>query len=815
MTTTPDNPLLAAALDYAGRGWRVVPLHQIDANNKCSCGNPGCESSAGKHPRPNDWQKIASAEEPQVRAWWRQWPGANVGVALGSASGVVAVDIDPPGGEAFLLNLAAGDLPETVEMFTGKGRRLIYAVPDGLEHDPKTTVFKDGKEEAVRLQSTGGQCVMPPSRHPSGRDYRWAVGRSPADLDPAPMPLWCIGAMCRPKEQPPVADAGATGLYSPGADFNRRGDWLRDVIPDAKLDAKVGDVLRVTRPGKSGGCSATIGYYRAKDGTPALYVFSGNWPGLDGGKCYDKFGAYAKLHHGGDFKAAAQRLADMNYGDKRPKARVTTRPSTDGSAEPAPPSEPEAWEAIVPLTESTSVPKFPLEAMPDGLAKYCRDVAESTGTPVDYAGVSLLGVASGLVGATLAVKLQDGTDGWRERPLLYLCVVADPSAGKTPAQSAVERPATRASQKAGGPPTFITDTTVEALAPLLKKRPRGVCLTVDEIAGWVGSFNQYKAGGKGGDRDFWLSNWTGKSWTVVRKNLAEGYSSIPHPFVSVLGGIQPDRLATLAGADDGFLERILWSYPDRLKPRTSRKAVNGTIWEEVASKLLGRAMKEVGTRNEEDKSDRSGLTECPNDLTLDAAAADVFFDVWCRRMDREAAKAAEELDRLKGVYAKMKGYAARLAVVCFALREASKIDGKGSVSVVNAEDMASGIALAEYFLDHAKRAWNAMANDGRKSLAEVALDWICRNRRTAFSRSDLHTALRRHVKDPEEWGDPLRLLKNLNWIRYQDQPRAATGRRPTPRFEVNPEAFSARELYKQRQKTPDSAQTTPQVEGVA
>lgn len=52
---------------------------------------------------------------------------------------------------------------------------------------------------------------------------------------------------------------------------------------------------------------------------------------------------------------------------------------------------------------------------------------------------------------------------------------------------------------------IVSDTTVEAVSPLLLMNPRGVRSARDELAGWIGSFDRY-AGGKGGaDAAHWLS----------------------------------------------------------------------------------------------------------------------------------------------------------------------------------------------------------------------------------------------------------------------------------------------------------------------
>jgi hypothetical protein len=63
---------------------------------------------------------------------------------------------------------------------------------------------------------------------------------------------------------------------------------------------------------------------------------------------------------------------------------------------------------------------------------------------------------------------------------------------------------------------IVSDTTVEALCVILAQNPRGVLLYRDELVGWARSFNQYR-GGKGADRSFWLSCWSGQPVVVDRK----------------------------------------------------------------------------------------------------------------------------------------------------------------------------------------------------------------------------------------------------------------------------------------------------------
>ncbi len=344
---TPTNDLLTAALDYAARGFQVVPLHSVKfpadfvadgvAEGRCTCPNADTCESQGKHPRIMAWQTNATSDQTQIRAWWKKWPDANIGVKLGSGSGVVAVDVDPPGGEELLAKLSGGDLPPTLEMVTGRGRRPLYAIPDGLEAEPDTAVLCDETDhEAVRLQggTSGAQCVMPPSLHPLGKRYAWVDGHSPSDISAAPMPNWLVNLMS-PPEQPKWADASRDPKRTmEGDSFNQRADWWSHVLKDAGANRAGGrgEVEYVTRPGKRGGISATLGFYKAKDGSDALYVFSGNWPGLPARRCYDKFGAYARLHHKGDFSAAGKAAAAAGLSGGKPGPKATMGGATSGTS---------------------------------------------------------------------------------------------------------------------------------------------------------------------------------------------------------------------------------------------------------------------------------------------------------------------------------------------------------------------------------------------------------------------------------------------------------------------------------------------------
>ncbi|MFN8179286.1 MAG: bifunctional DNA primase/polymerase [bacterium] len=200
-----ENPLLAAALEYAARGWPVLPLH-TPVDGACTCGKANC-GSVGKHPRTEHGAKDATTDEGTIRGWWSKWSAANVGIATGKAS-FVALDVDPRhGGDESLADLEQreGKLPDTVEALTGGGGRHVL-----LEYPEGGVRTRAGIASGLDVRSDGGFIVAPPSLHASGRRYEWELSSTPQDIPLAGMPAWLIALAGRPSrngDRPEPTDA--------------------------------------------------------------------------------------------------------------------------------------------------------------------------------------------------------------------------------------------------------------------------------------------------------------------------------------------------------------------------------------------------------------------------------------------------------------------------------------------------------------------------------------------------------------------------------------------------------------------------------
>ena len=170
MTST----LLAAALTYAARGWRVLPVWPI-RNSACACGTAAC-ANAGKHPIarlvPNGVHS-ATTDAAIISTWWAEVPDANIGIAMGQESGVWALDIDPRHGGAVTLDALEsrhGPLPVSLRARTGSGgSHIVFAHP----RDGRLSNSSGRLGAGLDVRGDGGYIVAAGSNHISGGAYAW------------------------------------------------------------------------------------------------------------------------------------------------------------------------------------------------------------------------------------------------------------------------------------------------------------------------------------------------------------------------------------------------------------------------------------------------------------------------------------------------------------------------------------------------------------------------------------------------------------------------------------------------------------------
>jgi Bifunctional DNA primase/polymerase, N-terminal len=209
--------LLEAALGYAARGIPVYPVHwpcRIPGGTSlaCSCRRgAGCDRPA-KHPLLRHGLHDATTHADQLKRWWSRWPQANLGLATGIIFD--ALDVDGPAGLAALQQLpgAVGlRLPGPL-VATGGGGWHHWFAPTGLGNRPPRGLAH------IDWRGRGGAVLAPPSRHLSGRSYRWLVG-----LDQAPLPEVpaALRLLLDPDRATPTRPARTAGPDMPGHPYGR------------------------------------------------------------------------------------------------------------------------------------------------------------------------------------------------------------------------------------------------------------------------------------------------------------------------------------------------------------------------------------------------------------------------------------------------------------------------------------------------------------------------------------------------------------------------------------------------------------------
>jgi hypothetical protein len=176
---------------YLAKGLRIVRLHGIWPDGRCTCGDPECrvggskQKNCGKHPVGLDWGSRWARDEDDILGWDDGKP-FNVGVVLGPEGGVIDNEDDSPEATAFRQSLGLHELI-TPSWTSGKSTHQLTRWHDSLAGCQG--VLKPGGLEC-RLGSGGRQIqsVLPPSWHNSGVQYKWKPDLSIDDVDVAETP---------------------------------------------------------------------------------------------------------------------------------------------------------------------------------------------------------------------------------------------------------------------------------------------------------------------------------------------------------------------------------------------------------------------------------------------------------------------------------------------------------------------------------------------------------------------------------------------------------------------------------------------------
>jgi hypothetical protein len=169
------NDCLQAALEYAGRGFSVIPIDpRIDPVKKKALKKPFIKWEP--------YQKRRATPE-EIRSWWAKWPGAMVGIVTGEISGIFVIDCDTPEGYEAIQKLLPEALLFPIARTPRGGWHLWFIYPAG-----SGITVKAGIMPGVDFRGEGGYIVAPPSVNNDGKGYTWQEGLALGEVEPATVP---------------------------------------------------------------------------------------------------------------------------------------------------------------------------------------------------------------------------------------------------------------------------------------------------------------------------------------------------------------------------------------------------------------------------------------------------------------------------------------------------------------------------------------------------------------------------------------------------------------------------------------------------
>lgn len=461
-------------------------------------------------------------------------------------------------------------------------------------------------------------------------------------------------------------------------------------------------------------------------------------------------------------------------------------------------------------------PPLPLEIF-DNWERWITATAEGCSAPVDYVAASLLAVAASLIGNARWVS---PWAGWCEPCALWIGLIGGPSSSKSPAidpflqlirqlesgftaeyeatllrweterevaackhkswEEEVKQAVKNHAQAREMPPDAVepempvrprlavNDSTPEALAAILAGRPRGALLHRDELAGWLESFARY---GNGSERAFFLEAYGGRPYVLDRVKHPKPLV-IPALTISVLGGIQPDRLSStlLTGDDDGLASRFLFTWPERV-PLVRPRMVPDAGAREAFQRLTALEM----------ASDEHGKP-IPVVMQLAPEAADLFQD-W---REKHAALIDGAGGMLAGHFGKHFGMVLRLALVLEYLWWSRTLDLPPEA--VSTMAVAGAITLADgYFTPMAQRAYGDAAVPEKERHAATVARWITKEQVTLVNARNLRRQVRLPgLSEADKVHAALDVLVEAEWLRPAPSRQGGTKGRQSSDYAVNP-----------------------------
>ena len=472
-----------------------------------------------------------------------------------------------------------------------------------------------------------------------------------------------------------------------------------------------------------------------------------------------------------------------------------------------------------------SLPAFPVEQLPEPLRSWVVATAEACQVPVDLPALLSLSVCAGAVARRVEVL---AGRNWFEPLNLFTATLLEPANRKSAVFSAALKPLReverklielaapevaklasarrikeadlkRAEKKASDkscpesaelagrlatelanepiaslPKLLVDDATAEAIE--MQLAAQGGRLVVAGCEGGLFDIMAGRYSSGVGNLDCFLKGHAGDDLRVDR--VIRGSVVIDRCCLTLAYAVQPDVVRGMSERSSfrgrGLIGRFLYAIPEsRLgSRRIDAEPVSGSVADAYGA--LVRRLADVP----------DGPDGKPWLVRLSPSAKACFLD-WQREVELMLGDVGRMVE-FRDWGGKLAGLTARLVAI---MHLVSIDDAEPWVKPVERSLIESAILIARWAIFHAEAVVGLMTGaGGGLDDAAYVLRWIRESERKEFARRDVQVHARsRFDGEPEKLDDALELLVDRGWIRpVASTERPGPGRKPSPRFEVNP-----------------------------
>ncbi|MEX5287651.1 YfjI family protein [Acinetobacter towneri] len=359
-------------------------------------------------------------------------------------------------------------------------------------------------------------------------------------------------------------------------------------------------------------------------------------------------------------------------------------------------------------------------------------------------------------------------------------------------QEIIEHMQSHADDEAIPEKRYLTnDTSPEALTDLEINNPNGIIIIRDELIGLLSSLTR---NGEDTGRAFYLEGWNGTG-SYQYDRIVRGAGYIPNHCITLLGGIQPDKLityleSTVQGTgNDGLLQRFqllvypdapTWKYEDRYPNKDARSAVYELF--EAIDSLNPSELVKMGAEPADQYNDRPYFR-------FSESAQALFID-WFTQLNAE--KIANEEHAIIQEHLSKYGKLMPALALIFHIIDGVNFGNVGAVSKASAE---MAIQWCEYLEKHARRIYGLVLNSSELKASALALklqqlplnhEWLSSEGVTA---SQILRKNWKHLTTIEGVYDALDVLTEKHWVQLEEVEPTVKGGRPKKRFLINKKIF--------------------------